>query len=79
MVAYFEVYLRATTGTARARLHNDTDDVSVAGSEVVTTSPTYVRLRSGALTLLDGRVYSAQLGAEGSDTGAFKAAKLVMV
>ena len=76
---FLEVWMRAATGTARARLYNETDGVAVTGSDLTTTSGSYVRLRSGALTLTDGKLYNVQYGSEDADSGAFRGGKLVVV
>lgn len=76
---YLEVYMRASLGTVRARLYNDTDAAPVANSEVTTTSTIYVRLRSILVALTDGKTYSVQFGSEGSDAGAFRGARLIAV
>lgn len=76
---YLEVYLRATGGTVRARLYNTTDGTAVVNSEVTTVSATYVRLRSAALTLTDGKLYTLQLGSNNADGGGCRGAKLVIV
>ena len=49
----------------------------MAGSEVTTTSTTYVRLRSGAITLTNAKEYEVQFGTSGSDAGYFKGAKII--
>lgn len=64
MLIFFEAYLRAVSGLARARLFNKTDNAVVPGSEVSTTSGLRTRVRSGALTLVDGKEYVTQIGAE---------------
>ena len=76
---YLEVWMRASIGTARARLHDDTLGQSVAGSELTTTSATYVRLRSSALTLVNGRTYSVQFGRDETSSVGFKGAKLIII
>ena len=75
---FFEVFMRATSGTARARLYNETDAVAVTNSDVSTASVTYVRIRSAALTLTDGKVYVAQFGTE-DGAGGFKGAKIIVL
>lgn len=60
----FEAYFRASVLTGKARLFNKTDNAPVAGSDLLTTSPVPVRMRSGALTLVDGREYVTQIAAE---------------
>lgn len=57
----FEAHMRAITGTAYARLYNETTANPVIFSEVSTTSSTFVLVRSAALSLTDGHVYRAQL------------------
>ncbi len=74
---YFEVFHRATTGTAYARLYNTTDSAVVTGSEVNTASGTLVRQRSGAITLADGKTYRAQFGTVAADAGEAVGAKVV--
>ena len=76
---YLEVWMRASVGTARARLWNETDGVAVAGSDLTTASGSYVRLRTGALILTDGKLYNVQFGSEDADSGAFRGGKLVVV
>ena len=76
---YFEVYMKATSGTALARLVDD-NGAALASSEVSTTTlQTYVRLRSGALTLVDGSSYRPQFGKKDMGAGAFMGAKLIAV
>ena len=76
---YFEVYMKATSGTALARLV-DANGLALASSEVSTTNlQTYVRLRSAALTLVDGSTYQPQFGNKDMGAGAFRGAKLIAV
>jgi len=74
---YLEVYLRATSGTVLARLYDRTAGAVVASSEVNTASTSFVRLRSAALTLVNGSEYEVQFGAAGSGAGAFRSAKVI--
>lgn len=77
---YFEAYFRAFTLTGRARLFNVTDNAAVAGSEVITTSPVNVRMRSGPLTLADGREYITQIHAEANVSAtAIESSRLVAI
>jgi len=76
---YLETYLKATSNIARARLINATDGSVVADSELSTNSITYERLRSSALSLVDGKTYFVQFGTEDESSGAFKNAKIVVV
>ena len=76
---YLEVYMRAASGTARARLYNETDGTAVASSDVTTASSSYVRVRSSSVTLVDGNVYSVQFGSNDNDGGAFRSGKLVAI
>jgi len=66
---YLEAYLRATTGTVYFRLYNETDSVVVTDSGLSTTSAVFVRLRTVALTMTDGKLYRLQFGKSGSDAG----------
>ncbi|MDP2930293.1 MAG: hypothetical protein Q8N56_01645, partial [bacterium] len=77
---YYEVYMRATTGTVYARLYNETDSTAVSGSVLSTTSTSFVRLRTATLTstLIDGKTYRAQFGKVGADTGETLGGKLVV-
>lgn len=69
-VWYFEVFMKAVSGTVHARLHDTTTDVAVPGSEVSTTSTSYVRLRSTSFSLTDGHVYCGRFGVDtGGPTG----------
>lgn len=74
---FYEAYFRATSGTVRARLYNLTDSVAVVGSEVSTASATHVRLRSGALVLVDGKEYVAQFGTTAGSAGRFIRASVI--
>lgn len=77
---YFEAYFRAFTGTGRVRLFNKTDNTFVAGSEVSTASPVMVRMRSGPLTLVDGREYITQIAAEVNvNATAIESSRLVVI
>jgi len=75
---YLEVHARATSGTLKARLYNLTDSTPVADSEVSTTSSTFVRLRSAAVSLVDGKEYAVQFGTV-DGVGGFKAARIIAV
>ena len=74
-----EVFMRQTTGTAEARLFDNTADAAVASSQISTTSATNVRVRSGALGMVDGNEYEAQFGTLSADEGKVKGAKMVIV
>lgn len=74
---FLEVFMRATTGTAEAELYNITDGLIVAGSELSTTSTSHVRLRSVAITLVNGKEYRLQLKRLNSDAGAILGAQIV--
>lgn len=75
---YLEVNMRATSGTARARLVDSTG-AEVSGSEVTTTSNSFVRVRSSALTLTNAQTYSVQFGTDTPDSGEFRGAKIIVV
>lgn len=69
----FEASIRATAGTARARLFDVTAAAAVANSEVTTTSSSMTRLRSAAITLVDGNEYRMQTGKAVGSTGFYLA------
>ena len=75
---YLETYIRATTGTVYARLI-DSDNNVVTNSEVSTALTTFQRLRSNALTLVNGKTYRNQFGKAGGDAGEFLEAKLIAI
>ncbi len=66
---YFQVHMKAIIGTYRARLYNVTDSSAVVGSEVNTVATSYTRVRSGAITLTDGKEYRGQVGSVAGDSG----------
>ena len=76
---YLEVYIRATAGTVLGRLYDDSAGSAVSGSEVSTPSWSFTRLRSSALTLIDGNTYRLQFGRAISAAGEFLGGKLVVV
>ena len=81
---FFEAYIRQTTNKAYARLFDVDVGGAVGSSTVNTTSGSFVRLRSSALTeqsggLVDGNEYIAQFGRSGSDAGEALGAKIIVV
>lgn len=82
---WFEVYMRQTTGTARARLFDLDVSAAVASSSINTTSATFTRVRTasaltvGAGDLVDGNEYVAQFGKDSGDAGEALGAKIVVV
>ena len=75
---HLEVYMRATTGTVYGRLIDSANNV-VTNSEVSTASTTFQRLRSSALTLVNGETYRDQFGKAGGDAGEFLEARIIMI
>ena len=73
------MYYRAAAGTAKARLFDETTSTGVADSTMSTTSSSFVRARTGALTLTDGDEYRAQFGTVSPDGGVAIGAKLVIL
>lgn len=63
-----QVSIRTTSGTAYARLYDDTAAAVVTGSSLSTENNTMTRLRTGGLTLVDGHNYHAQVGPTGGNT-----------
>jgi len=58
---YLESTMLVVSGEAKCRLYDTTTSTAVTDSEVSTTSATAARVRSSALTLTDGDVYTIQL------------------
>ena len=76
---YFEVYYRATSGTAYARLWDITGAAAVADSTQDTTEGSLVRERSVALALVDGREYRVEFGSGDGAGGKAAGAKLIFI
>jgi hypothetical protein len=74
---YFETTMYAPVGTARAKLYDLTAAADVANSEITTGSVTKTRVRSAAITLVDGHAYEARFGALPAATCAATGACLV--
>ncbi len=74
---FLEVTLRATAGVAVARLFDVTAGAPVTNSVITTTSSTSVRVRSSALTLVDGNEYQIQFGSNVSSAGAAFGGQLI--
>ena len=72
-----ETTFRATTGEVGVRLFNETDGAAVAGSEIVTSSSTLARARSGAIALIDGKEYRMQVGVDAGAAGALVGGSIV--
>lgn len=66
---FFEAFLKAVSGTVKARLFDATDGAEVLNSVVSTTSTSYVRARSVPLILVDGHEYCGQFGTQDGSTG----------
>lgn len=79
ITAVFESIFK-TTGPedARARLFNVTDAVPVTGGQLQTASTSFVRSRTGALTLTGTKEYKAQAGVVSGSTTTIKSARLVV-
>lgn len=74
---HLEATMRATSGTAEARLFDLTDTAEVADSPVTTASATHDRVRSSAITLTDAHEYEAQFGTTAADSGEARGAGLI--
>jgi hypothetical protein len=57
---HFEATMQANAGTVYARAFNKTDGLDVAGSQVSTMASVKTRVRSGSITLVDGKEYVSQ-------------------
>ncbi len=76
---YFQSYVKTDAGTGRARLFNVTDAAAVSGGEVTTASTSFVRLRTGALTLpATAKEYKVQAGSDVGNTTDLDGADLIV-
>jgi len=73
----FEVYWKKTIGNVFARVWDETSSAEVTGSVVYISDSTFVRTRTGDLTLTDGHIYRAQLGHVTGASGEVYSAKLL--
>jgi hypothetical protein len=69
-----QVNMRATAGQVNARLYNLTDGQVVAGSELLTVSPTFENKTTGPLTLSGDKRYIVQLARSPGGVGEAKSA-----
>ena len=77
---YLEVYMKASSAKALARLYDNTAAAAVDNSTITVDNVlTYARQRSAALTLTDGHEYQPQFGRQDQGAGAFTGAKLIAV
>lgn len=81
---FLEVVMRATSSIALAQLYDVTSGAPVASSVISQdnrnspqTAP--VRVRSGALTLVDGHEYMVQFGNQDGGAGTYVEAQLIAV
>lgn len=74
---YYEATMKATSGTACSRAYDKTLGAAVSDSEITTTSGTYTRVRSIAVTLVDGHEYQGQVGTSGADGGDVVGSRLI--
>ena len=76
----FQATMAVEIGTVYGRAYNKTDSAAVSGSEVSSVSATFERVRSGALTLTDGKTYVSQFAKSAGATGAeTKGGRLIMI
>lgn len=73
---YFEAIFKTSGGTAGSQLAT-VAGVAVASSEVTTTSTSYARVRSGAITLSNATAYRAEIKSD-SGTTSFISARVVI-
>lgn len=74
---YFEVYMKATSGTVYSRVYDVTASAEVASSELSTAETSSTQLRSSAITLTDTHVYMLQTGTTGA--GEIKGGQLIAI
>jgi len=75
----FEAIIKSSAGVeVKARLFNITDGIEVPGSEIITSSTLFVRLRSGVLALSGTKEYRAEVRQTVGETTTLKAARLIV-
>lgn len=76
---YFEATLRTSGATGYAQLATNSGNpgTAVASSEVTTTSTSFTRVRSGAITLSDGAVYQVEIKNDGTNTTTIANGRLI--
>lgn len=78
-VWYLEAYARAVAGTVGARLYDKTIGVRVVPSELVVAAPSFTRMRSAPIPLVDGHDYVAQTGHFSGASGEIYGCRLVPI
>lgn len=71
-----EYWMKATTGTVFAEVFDITDGVQVGGSQKQEDLAAYTRSETGALTFIDGHLYTIRFGKDTGDAG-FGKGKLI--
>ena len=76
---HYEAYYRATAGTAETRLYDVDAGAAVTSGGLSTTSTSFARERTAALTLVDGNQYTAQFGGAAGGAGEAKGWTIIVV
>jgi len=76
-VFVFQGTLRASSGTALARVWDKTAAAPVAGSGISSASSIDERVRSGTITLVNGHEYQAQVAKTVGSTAYAKSCRLI--
>jgi len=74
---YYESNLRTDSGIGYSILYDDTASATVSGSEVSTSSTSFVRVRSGSFSLTNSHVYKPRSKGDGSSTVTLIDARLI--
>ena len=74
---YFEATMKTSAATGYANLSTVADS-AVASSEVSTTSTSFIRVRSGAITLVNETVYKAMFKNDGTNTTSLNSARIII-
>lgn len=77
LTTYFEAVMKTSAATAYAECQTVIGG-SVSGSEITTTSTSFVRVRSGAITLANASEYRAMIKNDGANTTSFNSARLII-
>jgi len=76
---HLEAYLKALAGVAYVHLKSITTSTVLPLSQINTAEAGYTRVRSDALTLVDGNEYEVELGVAAGDSGNIRSTRLVVI
>jgi len=74
---YYEATLKTSAATGYSQLHT-VGGSALSGAEVTTTSTSFVRVRSSAITPVDGTAYKAMIKNDGGNTTSFNSSRVII-